>query len=130
MKKIILAILIYGILFFGCLGKTETAKLVEQQLNLAGVENAEIIKEGKIIEVKYSPYAVNYEAEIIAEWGIILGVLNKMYPDAEKYKIIQQIDNTDIMTLIVNASDVKKFSEGKIDIYEFKSRIKIFSGRK
>jgi hypothetical protein len=52
-------------------------------------------------------------------------VLSKNYTSAERYKIVQKIDGTNVATIIVNASDGKVYSEIKIIIYEFKNRIKL-----
>jgi len=126
---IAIALIIIGIAFWFN-KKSDTVKFVEQQMYLAGVENVKIIKEGKEIEVEYSPQNVEHEGEIVAQWGIILGILGKMYPSAEQYKIIQKLDNKIIGTIIVKSNDLQEYSEGKIDIYEFKNRIKFLGGEK
>jgi len=127
--KILFLSLLLVIFLSGCVSrKNSTAKFAEQQMNLAGVQNVKIVKEGKEIEVDYSPTIVEYEDQIVAEWGAIFGVLSKTYPSAERYKIVQKIDGTTVATIIANASDVKAYSEGKIGLYELKNRIKLLGG--
>jgi hypothetical protein len=142
-KKLLLLLFVSMLLGAGCIGSqqskneptklpsvheiSQAGQLAQQQMNLAGVENAQILEEGEVVVVSYNPSDVDYEGKIISDWGSIFGVLSQSYPSAKQFRIIQQLGGEKIATLTVNASDVKEYSQGRISIYEFKKRI-AFSG--
>ena len=105
-----------------------TKELAEQQMNLAGVQNAKILTEGSLVTVSYNPTDVQYEGQITSDWGTIFGVLLADYPNADQYKIVQQMNGVQVMALTVNASDVNQYNSGLLTIYQFKQRMQFQGG--
>ena len=109
--------------------KTKTAELAEQQLNLAGVQNARVLSEGSTVVVAYNPANAEREGDILAEWGSIFGVLGKSYPSASSYGIVQEFGGDKVAQITLPASALKDYSEGKIDIYALKARMEFKGGK-
>lgn len=110
-------------------GGASSLQLAEQQMNLAGVQNAKIIGEGEMVTVSYNPSDVDYEGRIVAEWGAIFGVLEKDYPSASRYKIVQLLGGEPVATITVNASDVRDLGAGRMSIAEFRNRLVLGGSR-
>jgi hypothetical protein len=105
-----------------------TKELAEQQMNLAGVQNAKIVSEGSMVTVSYDPTDVNYEGQIISDWGTILGILLADYPNADQYRIVQMMNGAQVSQITVNAIDAKEYSSGQLTIYQFKQRMQFQGG--
>ena len=107
--------------------KVTTAQLVEQQLNLAGVPNAHVTGEGSTVTVSYDPADVNYEGQIVSNWGAIFGVLSANYPNADRYVIVQLFDGSQVAQISSSSADVRAMNSGQISVNEFKKRM-VFKG--
>ena len=103
-----------------------SAQLAEQQMNLAGVQGAQVIGEGDTVSVSYNPSDANYDGQIVSEWGAIFGVLSNDYPTATHYVIVQQFNGTKIGEISVNSSDVRDLDAGRITVQTFKDRLLFF----
>jgi len=110
-------------------GGSTSLELAGQQLNLAGVQNAKIIGVGDTVTVSYDPSDADYEGRILADWGAIFGVLEKDYPSATRYKIVQLLGGEQVATVSVNASDVRDLGKGRISITQFNKRIVLGGSR-
>jgi hypothetical protein len=104
-----------------------TAELAEQQMNLAGVQNAEILGEGSTVTVSYNPTDVGNEGQMISDWGTIWGVLSADYPDADTYTIVQLFNGQEVADVSASAADVRSLSSGQISVTDFKNRL-VFHG--
>lgn len=94
-----------------------------QYMNLAGIKNAVIISEGHTVIVEYDPREVEYEYELLNQWGKIFGVISKTYPNAEKISIIQKYGGESIFQITANSSDVRAIVDNTIPIIDFKKRL-------
>jgi len=133
-KKFVVLIFIF--LLSGCITENKTKtnlqnpafaseeKLLDQQFNLAGV-NAKLLSEGQEIVVEYEPKNVEYEDQILVEWGKIFGIMAKTYPNAKSYKIIQIYNGQKLATLTAKAQDVDEFLNNKIDSKELAKRLEL-----
>lgn len=107
--------------------KMTTAELASQQLNLAGVQNAQVTSEGSTVTVSYNPTDITYEGQTISDWGTIFGVLSADYPDADTYTIVQLFNGKEMADISASAADVRSLNAGRISVSDFKNRL-VFKG--
>jgi len=80
------------------------------------------------VTVSYDPTDVNYEGQIISDWGTILGILLADYPNADQYRIVQMMNGAQVSQITVNAIDANEYSSGQLTIYQFKQRMQFQGG--
>lgn len=149
-KPVLVALLLAMVFLLGCAGQQGSEQAVsagtgsgssvsessqklslrekaDQYLNLAGVKNARVLSEGQVIIVEYDPREIEYEYELLNEWGKIFGTIAKTYPKASKVTIIQKYGGEKVFSITANVSDINAVASDRISVIDFKRRLEFKS---
>ena len=124
--KYLFIFLVMLVLFSGCISDNDLSVKTNDYFNISDV-NAQIISDGSEVVVEYEPVNLNYEDQIISDWGKIFGILSSNYPESEKYVIVQMFDSKEILRIEVKSSDLFALNNNLISMDEFKKRLMIDS---